>query len=174
VRLWTYQPSDFRPDAKKIDPTRGRYWRDEARGFRYRKILTKLQKLVGTDQFLWCYTVRPPNPRVIEDVDVIEWELDVPLSHVLRFIHSHVWEGIFRSQRDDWENLDDWKNLLIEGEPSPGEGVHALVRWPLPDGALRSHRQPQPQHSAASLKYAEEVKKASENLPAAERDAYDF
>jgi hypothetical protein len=170
MQLWTYHPTGFQVDAADliIDPARGQYWRHDEPGFRYQEVFPKLQKLVGTNQFLWCYTVRGQCIRVTEDMELVEWELNVQESHILRFFRSYVWEAIVRSKGDDWVNL------FVSGKPEAGQDIHALVVVPLPRGTAQSRGILRPLHSKESLKYAKEVAERSRNLPASERDAYDF
>src|SRR5262249_39043968 len=107
MRLWTYQPGDFRIDTADlvIDPARGYYWHYRAPGFRYREMLPVLQRRFGTDQFLWCYSIRGEFIRASEDHDVVEWALNVPDFQILGLIRASVWEAIVRSQSDNWSNL---------------------------------------------------------------------
>jgi hypothetical protein len=92
MQLWTYHPGDFRIDAADlvIDPVRGYYWHYSAPGFRYREMLPVLQRRFGTDQFLWCYSIRGEFIRASEDHDVVEWALNVPDSQILGRIRASV------------------------------------------------------------------------------------
>jgi len=134
MQLWTHHPTGFQVDYADIviDPTKGRYWRDETPGLRYRDVLPKLQKLVGTAQFLWCFTIR----ELPENTDLVEWELNVPESQILRFLQSWVWEEIV------WTNRADWHNLFVDGRPTAGKGIHALVSVPLPSAWVKRHEKP--------------------------------
>jgi hypothetical protein len=133
MRLWTHHSSDFLVDAPDlvVDPTQGRYWRGKFPDFRYRDVLPRLQNLVGTTQFLWCYTIREKP----QDTDLVEWELNLSDSQILRFIRSWVWEGIVCS------NPTDWGDLFVASKPNPGRDIHALVLVPLPRGTAKSYGQ---------------------------------
>jgi hypothetical protein len=134
MQLWTHHPHGFRLDSAHIviDPTKGRYWRDNIAGLRYRDVLPKLQQLLGTRQFLWCYTIRTQP----QNADLVEWELNLPESQILRFVHSWVWETIV------WGNPDGWQNLFADGRPDAGKDIHALVSWPLPPAWVKCHERP--------------------------------
>lgn len=141
--LWTHHPSSFRLDDPnlQIDHTKGKFWNSEQLGFRYREALPKLQLLVKTDQFLWCCTTRGCFVRTTEEIDLVEWELDVPASQVLRFHDVQVWEDIV------WSRGDDWDSLLIDGaiaDVAADKGIGALVRVPV-DKWATCHGPPEPQ-----------------------------
>ena len=137
MQLWTHHPSDFpvNDPCLVVDHTKGVYWQSDmqgSNGFRYRAVLPKLHALIGTDQFLWCLTERGRYERVRENVDkdLMEWELNVPLTQILRFYRESVWDKIVRSQNDNWEHL---LIAVRETEPRASEltDVGALVRAPL-------------------------------------------
>ena len=145
MQLWTHHPSDFPvndPDLV-VDYTKGMYAQpsmEGSNGFRYRNVLPKLHTLVGTTQFLWCCTERGRYERVTEDVDkdLLEWEINVPLTQILRFHLVSVWEDIV------WGRSDDWQDLLIEvGETEPAANdlsdLGALVRVPLEPKSTTCH-----------------------------------
>src|ERR1700687_2181663 len=162
--------SGFQVDAAElvIDPAKGQYWCLQMPGFRYREALSKLQERVGTSQFLWCYTVRGSCIRPTEDVDLVEWELNVSESQILRFFRSHVWEAIVRSDSNGRENL------FVVGKPELGEDIDAVVLAPVALGTASAHGLLRPAYSKDSLKYAREVADRSRNLPASERQVDDL
>ena len=135
MQLWTYHPSDFRVDDPDlvVDYTKGKYAEpsSQVNGFRYREVATKLHKRVGTTQILWCFVERGRYVRVTEDVDkdVMEWELNVPLTQILAFYRVSVWEDIIWSRNDEWEHLV----IAVEIEPPASRlsDLGALVRVPL-------------------------------------------
>jgi len=61
MRLWTYQPCDFRVDDRQspgIDPTQGVYWKDSTYTPCYQTALPQLCEVVGINYYpLWCKTV---------------------------------------------------------------------------------------------------------------------
>lgn len=126
MKLWTHHPDKFKVDDPDlmIDHTKGGYWHHEEKGFRYRDVLPVLVKRIGTDQFLWCCTVRGEFERVSEDVDLVEWELDIEYSQILAFYNVPIWDDLVSSRNDEWENL-----VLDTGEAD--QNVGALVRVPL-------------------------------------------
>lgn len=136
MRLWTHHPSTFQVDDphERIDRTLGEYWKDSmGPDFRYREVLPRLQNLVGTDQFLWCCTVRGCYP-VGETTDSIEWELNEPFSQILAFYRETVWLDIILGRGDDWDNL------LIQGiseEEAADKDIGALVRFPVTGRPIR-------------------------------------
>jgi len=128
MRLWTYQPRGFRIDDPQliVDPKQGSYWTDECWiRARYRQMLPKLIKMVGTDQFLWCCTAYytwfsiPGRP-------VVEWELNVPRSQILAFIREPVWDAILKGDDRDLASA-----VVVERPVQPDANVSALVRVPL-------------------------------------------
>ena len=137
MQLWTHHPSDFPVDDPDlvVDYTKGKYADSSMEGnngFRYRTVLPELHKRVETSQFLWCCTERGSYPRVTEDVDknLMEWELNVPLTQILAFHRISAWEDLV------WSRSDDWEELLIEvGEIEPPANdlsdLGVLVRVPL-------------------------------------------
>jgi len=170
MQLWTHQPTGFQIDSASlvIDPARGQYWSCQIVGSRYRDVLPKLQELVGASQFLWCCTVPGQFVRVTEQMDLVEWELNVPESQILRCIRASVWEAIVRGESDDWENL------FRVGAPVAGIDIHVLVRVPLPAGTARSHGQLRPLYTRERLEHLKDVTERSRNLPAHEREPYDW
>lgn len=145
--LWTYHPSDFKVDDPnlKIDPSKGQYSNEGDPKFvdRYREILLpKLQQLVRTKQFLWCYTVPGQGIRASEDIDVVEWELDVPATQVLRRYDEKVWHEIYLGNDGDWDSLG---LFVSEAEPM-GKDIGALVRVPLKEEWVTNHGQLKPMY----------------------------
>jgi len=103
--VWTHHPHAFpltAPDLV-IDPTKGDNWnaKDPVYRDRYRRILRQLQELLGTTQFLWCCMEQGEFVRTTEEVDLVEWELDIPESHVTSLYRENVWEDLLRRPRID-------------------------------------------------------------------------
>ncbi len=131
MKLWTYHPSTFRLDdpEARIDPTKGLYWNDTTT--RYRDVLPRLQVLLGTDQFLWCCTTKGCFIRPSKEIDLVEWELDVPPSEILAFYSVPVWEDIVHGRSEAWDNL------VIKNVQAANKDVDAFVRFPLKAGTLK-------------------------------------
>lgn len=136
MKLWTHHPSDFQLDtAAEIDHTRGQYWNLNMRDFRYREVLLRLHQHIGTDQFLWCCTVRGGFMRTTEEIDWVEWELDIPESEVLKFYRVPIWEDIV------WSRSDDWDQLFVDKAEAdiPNQNVGALVKFPVRREWVKCH-----------------------------------
>lgn len=135
MKLWTYHPSTFRLDDPntKIDPTRGMYWKDDS--LQYRKVLPRLQQLLGTDQFLWCCTTPGRFMRPTEEFDLAEWELAVPTSEILAFHRVPIWEDIVYGRGSAWDTL---VFVGLGDEEAANTDVGAWIRFPLkPDSIIR-------------------------------------
>jgi hypothetical protein len=153
MQLWTYHPSDFpvNDPCLVVDYTKGVYWHPDMQGnngFRYREVLPKLHARVGTDQFLWCFLKRGGYERVTENVDqdLMEWELNVPLTQILRFYRESVWHDIVHSRSNEWGKL------LTEVGQTERTGTDrtdlgALVRVPLKPEWARCHGQLLPRYA---------------------------
>src|SRR5438034_1594324 len=131
MQLWTHHPSSFRIDALvlPIDPRRGQHWNYQAKNFRYRGVAPMLWELVGTDQFLWCCTLRGMFVRPTEEDDLVEWEINAPPSKIIAYISSPVWENLV------WSKSDSWDGLIINDTAALGHrDIHALLSVPLPSG----------------------------------------
>jgi hypothetical protein len=128
MQLWTYQPLGFCIDDLEliVNPKLGSYWNDECWiRPRYREMLPKLIRMLGTDQFLWCctayYTWFSIPGRPVE-----EWELNIPESQILAFIREPIWGGILRGDDRDLASI-----IVAERPVQPGMNITALVRVPL-------------------------------------------
>ena len=147
MELWTHHLVEFPVNDPNliVDHTRGQYWEEEmigVDGFCYRDVLPRLHTCLGTTQFLWCCTRRDCYPRASEDVDkdLMEWELNVPLTQVLTFYRGSVWEDILWSKSDNWDRL-----LIAVGETAPAgnqlNDLGALARVPLEPKWAKCHGQ---------------------------------
>jgi hypothetical protein len=167
IRLWTHHPSGFKINAVDlaIDSTIGKHWRYQEAGFRYREVLPKLHQLLGTTQFLWCCTVRGQFIRPTEDIDLVEWELNVPVDQIL-FYDAYIWEDIVRSKSNDWENL------FITGKPDAGDGIHALVLLPLVPTWVKCHGQLRPQVTRKAQEIAKKAWRSFRNTDPKLRQKY--
>jgi hypothetical protein len=153
MQLWTHHPSVFRLDSPglKVYPKRGHHWKLRREGYRYPEIAAKLWEKVGTDQFIWCCTIRGRFSRHSEDVDLTEWEINAPPSTVLAFVSSPVWENLI------WTRSESWEGLIID-RPSAGHSdIHALVAVPLA-GAI-CHGQLRPDLTREQEEQAREIQR---------------
>ena len=130
MKLWTHHSSTFRIDDPHltIDASLGQYCQDEERDFKYREVLPQLWEFVGTDQFLWCCTVRDQIVRMTESIDLVEWEPEVPMSQIVAFYRVQVWDDIIRNRADNWDDLII--SVEIDNDIAKPE-IGALVRVPL-------------------------------------------
>src|SRR5262245_30671146 len=154
MQLWTHHPSSFRVDALvlPIDPKRGEYWNQQMGNFRYREVAPMLWEKVGTDQFLWCCTVRGLFFRVTEDQDLVEWEISAPPCKIIAYVSSPVWEDLV------WSRSDSWDDLFIKDAPTLGhKDINALASVPLPSGCVKRHGQLPPKHTREQMERAAEL-----------------
>ncbi len=88
MQLWSWQEPGFSLFEGSVDHEQSEYVRSVA-GIReaYRGLAQRL----GTNQLIWCYTVRDEYIRFGTRV---EWVLDVPTTHVLAFMDGIVWNRI--------------------------------------------------------------------------------
>ncbi|HYH66001.1 MAG TPA: hypothetical protein VD866_14990 [Urbifossiella sp.] len=136
MQLWTHHSGSFRPDRLdlRVEPEKGFNWLYQAPGFRYREVAPKLWDLVGTNQLLWCCTLRGVFSRGEEDVGLVEWEIAAPPARVLAFIRTGVWDDLVMSRGDRWDEL------FVRDAPRQGDpGIRALVAVPLPAGCAVCH-----------------------------------
>lgn len=140
VKLWSHHPSDFRLEtASNVDYKKGKYWNSNDPNLRYREVLPLLHGRVGTDQFLWCCAVRGEFQRTAEEIDLVEWELNVPRSAVLAFYRASIWEDIV------WGRSDAWDELFTGTETEANvvsTKIGALVRFPLHPEWVTCHGPP--------------------------------
>src|SRR5713101_762581 len=170
MQFWTHHPTGFQVDAVGlvIDSTKGQYWHCTRPRFRYCEVLPKLHKVVGTDQFLWCNTIRGQYKRWTEGMDLAEWELNVPESQVIAFIRQSVWEDIV------WSKNDDWEKIIIEGKPGADADLLGLVLVPVLPKWAKCHGQLHPEQSNEFLEYAERQYELSQNMDPKLRQEYDW
>jgi hypothetical protein len=154
MQLWTYHPSSFCLDvlALQIKPGRGQYWTHQEKNFRYREIARMLWESVGTNQFLWCCTLRGMFIRPTEEADLVEWEIKAPPAVVIAYISSPVWENLV------WSRSDSWDGLFVNDPPMLGhKEIHALVAIPLPPACVKCHGQLTPQYTREHMERAAEL-----------------
>ena len=146
--LWTHHPSSFKLDEPgiRVDPTNGKYWKMSESKFPYKQILAMLQEQIGWGQFLWCCTERGRYLPISEPSDLVEWEIELPLSQV-KLVSVPVWEDLIWSRGDDWDSL--FPKGLSESE-AVDKDIHALVRFPLPANCLTCHGQLPPRYLIGS------------------------
>lgn len=130
MQLWTYHPDTFQIDAPDlcIDPTLGRNWTYESRGFRYREVFPIFCRYIGVPdgQFLWCKCERGWENF---SGKIVEWELNIP-AHALRFYRGDVWEALV------WSKSDDWSRLIVDAS---ARNVEAVALTPLQAGWATRH-----------------------------------
>jgi hypothetical protein len=160
MQLWTHHTPDFQIDdpGLTIDPQKGPYWQINMEGFCYRTVLPQFQMLLGTSQFLWCCTTRGQFVSTTEDLPLVEWELDVPGSQILRFIRTRVWEDLV------WGRSNTWDGLFITDHVEPGAEVVALAPAPLATEWVRRRGLLLPQFSKASLEMARSAIEERKNI----------
>jgi len=154
MKLWTHHPSSFRVETllDPIDPKQGQYWNYQERNFRYREMAPMLWNLLGTDQFLWCCTLRGVFVRPTEDVDLMEWEINAPPCRIIAYISSPIWENLV------WSKSDSWDGLVAKNPPRLGhKDIHALVSVPLPAGSVVCHGQLPPQYTHQQMEEAAQL-----------------
>ena len=78
----------------------------------------KLWELVGTNQLLWCGTLRGVFSRGAEVTGLLEWKIAAPPARVIAFVRTRAWDDLFVR---DTPGQGDW-------------GVRALVAAPLTAG----------------------------------------
>lgn len=154
MRLWTHHPASFQLDSGslQIQPEQGQYWSYQAANFRYREMAPLLWKSLGTNQFLWCCTVRGGFIRTSEDGDLVEWEINAPPAVIIAYIRSPIWENLV------WSTSDVWDALIVDEPPTVGHrDILALVSVPLPRGCLTCHGQLPPQYTRQQMERAAEL-----------------
>lgn len=90
MKLWTWHTPDFFLLKGRVDHNRSEYYQTvEGVPDAY----SKLFELIGTSQFVWCYTV--PDQRIVLPCHTqVERILDVPRESILRFVDGIVWNRI--------------------------------------------------------------------------------
>ena len=97
-----------------------------------------MHKLLGTDQFLWCWTTRGSRSFKEFCLLLLEWELDVPLSEILAFHSVPIWDEIVGGKSEAWDRLSIEKATAVAEE-----NLAAWVRFPLRDCSIRCLGRPQ-------------------------------
>lgn len=141
MRLWTFQAGSVQVNTPglRIDPTLGEYWNNPNENVRqnYRAVLPKLHRHLGTDQFLWCWTVR--DQYISDPSDgKIGWALNIPRLEIIIFYRMDIWESIFWKGAAAEER--DWKALFVDLPPEQltTSEFGALVLLPIePEWAKR-------------------------------------
>ena len=87
MQLWTFQGVGFSLHDGHVNHELSEYVR-EVEGVR--DAYLELAKRLGTDQLIWCCSVREPHPLK----DRVEWVIDVPVSEILAFVDDFVWNRI--------------------------------------------------------------------------------
>jgi len=73
---------------------------------------------------------------VTDDIDLAEWELNVPTKQIIKLYSGSVWLRLLAAPNDD-----DWAKLMItlEGANLEEDKIGALVSVPLPAGCAKCH-----------------------------------
>ncbi len=107
MKVWTWHKPDFSLLNGHVDPKRSEYVQSVtgvAEAYRH------LAALIGTSQFVWCYTI--PGQRIqLPCHTEVEWTLDVPSDSILGFVDDIVWNrilgircGVSSEMREAWRN----------------------------------------------------------------------
>lgn len=90
MRLSTWHKPDFSLLAGRVERSKSEYVQTVKA---IRPAYAELAVRLGTDQFIWCYTV-PNQHFTVPSRTEVEWILDVPTAAVLRFVDDIVWNRI--------------------------------------------------------------------------------
>ena len=118
-KLYTWQLPDWDIIREKRDPSRGPLrWGDT--WDRLQPLYKKLEKDVGTLDFLWCYAAyvhcKQPQIRRL-------WVLDVPSSKIFHFLDSEIWETMVDAVKNNGRpDYSRWDKLILERS----EGIKGL------------------------------------------------
>jgi hypothetical protein len=172
MQLWTHHPSGFRLDRLPLplDPRRRQYWNDSpGPNFCYRTVAPLLWDLLKTDQFLWCCTIRGQFKRPSEDIDLVEWELNVPPQIIIAHVRVPVWEDLI------WGRIESWDGLILKDTPNEGRAdINALVAVPLPPGCVKCHGQLPPHFTRKDEERARRVMEAQKTFDPKITAEYDW
>ncbi len=123
MKLWTWQGRGFSLLDDRVDWEKSKYFTTTVPGARAAYL--KLKKRLGTDQYTWCHTKRPPESLIkLEYRDRLEWILDVPCAAIMQFVNVHAWEAILWDTRLSTGNPCD--KLFIEA-PRSDSNTSAVV-----------------------------------------------
>jgi hypothetical protein len=127
MELWTWHRRGFDvQNVLKIDHTLSQWWNHEESGPRYRELIPRLCKALGTKNFVWCDGLRGMSPG---DRNLDDWELNVPKTSVLKYYRADIWDSLLHRHTDDFSGL-----LLEVGSVPLSHDVGAFVQIPLPPG----------------------------------------
>ena len=131
IRLWTWQLPDWDIRCEARDPTRGAEAWGNQTWLRLQALYPGVEALAGTSDVVWCctryeYWGQLDRRRL--------WELGVPISHVLAYVDSHVWNSVLFAQ--DFSTVSEneaWRRLLLPSEKALRAlgSVTPLLRVPL-------------------------------------------
>ena len=116
--LYTWQNPDWDITKEKRDPSYGpQRWGDT--WDKLQLLYDKLEKEIGTLDFVWCFT---KYEYWFDDLRRL-WVLDVPSSKIFQFLDSNIWEAMRQSVEVDKQPEDIcWNQLLVERS----EGIKRL------------------------------------------------
>ena len=89
-------------------------------------------------QFLWC-CFESGRKEFKRAHNRVEWELNVPDSHVLSLYRVDVWLDFYLGRAEEWDKL------LIDGLDHTGEKAGALIKVPI-EKAWATCREVQPKY----------------------------
>jgi len=120
--LYTWQNPDWDITKEKRDPSYG-YQRWGDTWDKLQLLYDKLEKEIGTLDFVWCFTgYYTKNNHWMDDISRL-WELSVPSSKIFQFLDSNIWEAMRQSVEVDKQPEDIcWNQLLVERN----EGIKRL------------------------------------------------
>ena len=146
IRLWTQQGDDFDLMGKSgpIDVTRSQYAKTHPR---YLEQIGNLARLVGTDQFLWCFD-ETGQMVYLESQPLFEWLIAVKAGRILGYVHTADWsefiqgadpriDAMFSKSRPAASDL----TYLVE---FPLSGTELIDYWDLKKGRPPSGWRPRP------------------------------
>lgn len=119
----TRHSEDFDLRHDPLDPSRCPYERSHP-GYVQRR--SKLAKLVGTEQFIWCV----PVERGFEYYELdkpVEWTICVRPDRILGYMNVDRWSQFFQS------NVTSLRGIYSDLDRGAEEGWDILVKYPLHD-----------------------------------------
>ena len=168
IRLYTWQNPEWDIIKEKRDPSYGpQRWRDT--WDKLQLLYEKLEKKVGTLDFVHCYT---KYCHWMQDDISRLWELSVPSAKIFQFLDSKIWETMIKDTKNNRQPEDaSWNKLIVERS----EGIKRLSAGnngnitPLVLVPLCTSR-----HVDGSSKFSKglAIPVKYEDLPTSEREAY--
>ena len=135
-QLYTWQLPDWDITKEKRDPSKGSLRWGGDTWDRLQPLYKKLEKKVGTLDFLWCF---PAYKHWTQSEISRLWKLKVPSSKIFHVLYSEVWETMAQAvlNNEQPEHIS-WDKLIVERSEgikrlSAGnnDDITSLVRVPL-------------------------------------------